>query len=75
MLKKLVQIVIVYLVKGLPEGLKELSIFILRKKEKKDYLLLGAYRLIARKNTLVKLAEKVLTIYIVKKAEAKILLL
>ena len=47
----------------------------LRKEEKKNYLLLGAYKPIAIKNMLVKLAEKVLTIYIIEKAEAETLLL
>ena len=47
----------------------------LKKEEKKDYLLLGAYRPIALENILVKLAEKILIIYIIGKAEAKILLL
>ena len=50
-------------------------IFVLRKEEKKNYLLLGAYRLITLKITLLKLAKKVLTIYIVKKVEAETLLL
>ena len=75
MLKELVQAVIIYLVKGFPEKLKELSIFVLKKKEKKDYLLLGAYRPIVIENMLIKLAKKVLTIYIAEKAEAEILLL
>ena len=38
MLKELVQIIIIYLAKGLPEELKKSSIFILRKKKKRiDY--------------------------------------
>ena len=49
--------------------------FMLRKEEKKNYSILGAYRPIALKNILIKLAEKVLTIYIVKKVEAETLLL
>ena len=47
----------------------------LKKEGKKNYLLLNAYRPIGLKNILVKLAEKVLTIYIIGKAEAKTLLL
>ena len=66
--------VIKYLVIGLPKELKELFTIILKKKEKKNYLLLGAYRSITLKNTLVKLAEKILTIYIVGKVEAETLL-
>ena len=46
----------------------------LKKKEKKNYLLPGTYRLIALKNTLIKLAKKVLTIRITRKAEAETLL-
>ena len=73
-LKELAQTVIKYLVIGLPEGLKESFILVLKKEEKKDYLLLGAYRSITLKNILVKLAEKVLTIYIAGKVEIKTLL-
>ena len=47
----------------------------LKKKEKKNYLLLNIYRPIALKNILIKLAEKVLTMRIVGKAEAETLLL
>ena len=47
----------------------------LRKKGKKDYLLPEAYRPIAIKIMLVKLVKKILTIYIIKKVETKILLL
>ena len=60
---------------GLPEELKKSFTLILKKNEKKNYLSLGAYGLIALKNTLVKLAEKILIIYIVGKVEAKTLLL
>ena len=75
MLKKLAQTVMIYLAKGFSEELKESFIFMLKKKGKKNYLLLEAYRPIAIKNILVKLVEKVLIIYIAKKAEAKTLLL
>ena len=47
----------------------------LRKEEKKNYLLLGVYRLIALENILIKLVEKVLTIHIMGKVEAETLLL
>ena len=67
--------VIKYLVTGLSEGLKELFILALRKKGKKNYLLLSDYRFIALENILIKLVEKVLTIYIVGKVKAEILLL
>ena len=69
------QAVIKYLVISLSKELKELFTLVLKKKEKKNYLLLGAYRFIALKNTLVKLAKKILTIRIAGKVEAKILLL
>ena len=46
----------------------------LKKKEKNDYLLPDTYRPIALENILIKLVKKVLTIYIVRKAEAEILL-
>ena len=74
MLKELAQIVIKYLVIGLPKELKKLFTLMLRKEEKKDYLLPGAYRPIALKNILIKLAEKVLTIYIIRKVEVVTLL-
>ena len=69
------QAVIKYLVTGLFKGLKESFILVLKKEEKKNYLLLSAYRPIALKNTLVKLTEKVLTIRIARKVEVEILLL
>ena len=47
----------------------------LRKKEKKNYLLLGIYRLITLKNTLVKLVKKVLIMRIIGNAEMETLLL
>ena len=75
MLKKLAQIVIIYVVKDLSEKLKKLSIFILKKKVKKNNLLPGTYKPITVKNILVKLVKKALTIYIVKKVKAKTLLL
>ena len=72
--KELAQAVTNYLATGLPDGLKELFIFMLRKEGKKNYLLSGAYRPIALKNTFVKLVNKVIIIYIIEKAEAELLL-
>ena len=72
--KELAQVVINYLAIGLPDKLKKLFIFVLREEEKKNYLLPGAYKPIVLKNILAKLAEKVITIYIIKKVEAKLLL-
>ena len=43
-LKELVQAVIKYLVTGLFKGLKESFTLVLKKKEKKNYLLLDTYR-------------------------------
>jgi len=40
------------------ESLKESITIVLHKKGKKDYSLLGSYRLITLKNTLVKVLEK-----------------
>ena len=68
------QAVIKYLVIGFPKKLKELFTLVLKKKEKKDYLLLDTYRIIALENILVKLAKKILLMRIVGKVEAKILL-
>jgi len=42
----------------IPKSLKEFITMVLRKKGKKDYSLLGSYKLIAFKNTLVKILEK-----------------
>ena len=67
------QAIINYLATGLPDGLKELFIFVLWKEGKKDYLLLGAYRPIALKNILIKLAKKVITTHIIKEAETELL--
>ena len=74
-LKELAQAVIKYLIIGFSRELKKLFTLVLRKEEKKNYLLLSAYRFIALENILIKLAEKVLTIYIVRKVKVKILLL
>ena len=60
---------------GLSKGLKKLFTLMLKKKGKKNYVLPSTYRPIALKNTLVKLAKKVLIIHIIEKAEAETLLL
>ena len=50
-----------YLLKGkLLECYKEIIIVILRKVNKKDYSLPGSYRLVALKNTLGKILEKII---------------
>ena len=74
-LKELAQIIIKYLVRGLSKKLKKLFTLILRKEEKKNYSLPSIYRPITLKNTLLKLAKKVLTIHIIGKVEAETLLL
>jgi len=51
------------------ESLKESIIVVLRKEGKKDYSLLGSYRLIALKNTLVKVLEKYVANIILEVAE------
>jgi len=53
----------------IPESLKEFITVVLRKEEKKDYFLPGSYRLIALKNTLVKVLEKHVANIISKAAE------
>jgi len=42
----------------IPKSLKEFITIVLRKEGKKDYSLLGSYRLIALENTLAKVLEK-----------------
>ena len=74
-LKKLAQIVIKYLVISLSKELKKLFTLILKKKEKKNYLLPGTYKPIVLKNISVKLAKKILARSIVGKVEVEILLL
>ena len=51
------------------ESLKESITIVLRKEKKKDYSLLGSYRLIALKNTLVKVLEKYIANIISKAVE------
>ena len=51
------------------ESLKESITIVLRKDRKKDYSLLGSYRLITLKNTLVKVLEKHIANIISKVAE------
>jgi len=53
----------------IPESLKKSITMVLRKKGKKDYSLLGSYRPITLKNTLVKVLEKYIANIISKAAE------
>jgi len=53
----------------IPESLKEFITIVLRKKGKKNYSLLGSYRLITLKNTLVKVLEKYVANIISKAAK------
>ena len=55
--------------------LKESTIIVLRKENKKDYSLLRSYRPIALENTLVKIIEKLLANRLIDAAEAYNLLL
>jgi len=57
------------------KSLKEFIIVVLYKEGKKDYSLLGNYRLITLKNTLVKVLEKYVANIILKTAEEYRLLL
>ena len=57
--KDLVEVASYCLASGIiPESLKEFITVVLRKEKKKNYFLLGSYRLIAFKNTLAKVLEK-----------------
>jgi len=51
------------------KSLKEFIIMVLRKEGKKDYSLLGSYRLISFENTLVKVLEKYIINIILEAAE------
>jgi len=53
----------------IPKSLKKSITVVLRKEGKKDYSLLGSYRLITLKNTLVKVLEKHIANIISKAAE------
>ena len=65
-----------YLLKGkIPDYYKETIIVILRKVNKKDYLLLGSYRPVALENTLGKILEKIVVKHMQKAIEAQGLLL
>jgi len=57
------------------KSLKKFITMVLRKEGKKDYFLLGSYRLIALKNTLVKVLEKHIANIISEAAEEYRLLL
>ena len=54
---------------------RAITIFILYKKGKTDYLFLGSYRFIALKNTLNKILERVIADYIINIAKKYTLLL
>jgi len=69
-IKDLAKVASYYFTSGIiPESLKESITIVLRKKEKKDYSLLGSYRPITLKNTLVKVLEKHIANIIFKAAE------
>jgi len=53
----------------IPESLKKSIIIVLYKKGKKNYSLLSSYRLIAFKNTLVKVLEKYVANIMLKAVE------
>jgi len=53
----------------IPKSLKEFIIVVLHKEGKKNYSLLGSYRLITLKNTLVKVLEKHIVNIMSKAAE------
>jgi len=68
--KDLAEIASYYFANGtIPESLKESIIVVLRKEGKKDYSLLSSYRLIALKNTLVKVLKKYIANIILKAAK------
>ena len=58
-----------------PRLRRAMTTFVLRKKDKADYLLLGSYRPIALENTLSKILERVIAEYIVDIAKEHALLL
>jgi len=69
-IKDLVEVVSYYFTNGIiPESLKEFITVVLRKKGKKDYSLLGSYRLITLKNTLAKVLEKYIANIILEAVE------
>ena len=61
----LINIATTYLLKGkILDYCKEIIIVILQKANKKDFLLLGSYWLVALKNTLKKILEKIVAEHI-----------
>jgi len=69
-IKNLVEAASYYFTNGIIlESLKESITIVLRKEEKKDYSLLGSYKLIILKNTLAKVLEKHVANIILKAAE------
>jgi len=68
--KDLVEVASYYFTNGIAsESLKESITIVLRKEEKKDYSLLGSYRPITLKTTLVKVLEKYIANIISKAVE------
>jgi len=68
--KDLAEIVSHCFINGIiPKSLKEFIIVVLRKEGKKDYFLLGSYRLITFKNMLVKVLKKYIVNIMSKAAE------
>jgi len=75
-IKDLVEVASNYFINGtILKSLKEFITVVLRKEGKKNYSLLGSYRLIALENTLVKVLEKYVVNIILKAAEEHRLLL
>jgi len=69
-IKDLAEVASYYFTSGIIlKSLKESITIVLRKKGKKDYFLLGSYRPITLKNTLVKVLEKYIANIISKAAE------
>jgi len=69
-IKDLAEIASNYFINGIIlKSLKEFIIIVLRKEGKKNYSLLGSYKLIILKNTLAKVLEKHVANIILKAAE------
>jgi len=69
-IKDLAEAASYYFISGIIlKSFKEFIIIVLRKKGKKDYFLLGSYKLITFKNTLVKVLEKYIVNIILKAVE------
>jgi hypothetical protein len=66
---------LIFIIRTLSSYLKEFIILALQKEDKKNYSLLGSYHLIALKNVLMKIVEKILINRINEAIEAHNLLL